>query len=259
MTAARYATILVEGYHDRAFLSGWLVARGWSDPGVKGRRRVAVTNPVTGKVVTGGRFAFESPTRSTFVELVPSHGDRTLLDGLGPLVERSTPGDPHEVVVVLDADGENLVEGVLRREAGVEDRLRRVDPGVTRSDGFWRCESGLEVSLVVWGCEAGPGPGVPRQQCLERVIAAALAEVYPDRAQAVEAWLGAAEVMPQPPIAKAFTWSHMAGWFADEGCEAFLRGVWGDPAIFDALSRLLDASQAARVVARLERATPSDV
>jgi hypothetical protein len=63
----RNVAIYVEGYHDRDFLSGWLLGRGWKDPGQRRGARESIVNPVTRTDVKGGRYGFQSPTGSTFV------------------------------------------------------------------------------------------------------------------------------------------------------------------------------------------------
>lgn len=237
----RNVAIYVEGYHDRDFLSGWLRHRGWKDPGQRARGRESVMNPVTAKDVKGGRFGFLSPTSSTFVEVIPSHGDEKLLDDVGRKVKRAVPPDPDEIVVVLDVDDSSLAAGSARREQSVYDRLLRSDARTTREGTTWRLHSGVSVQLALWACEAESRHGVPDAHTLERIVCAAVAEVYPERAVAVQEWL---DGRPAPPrsTAKAHSWSFMAGWYADLGCAAFLSSLWIDSSVAAALDALLATS-----------------
>lgn len=240
----RNVSIYVEGYHDRAFLRGWLVHRGWSDPGQRTRGRESIVNPVTGKDVRGGRFGFLSSGGSTFVEVIPKHGDGNLLDDLARLARRVAPPDPDELVIVLDVDvdGPDLVEGIARREQSVHDRLLRSDPGATREGSSWTLSAGVRARLALWTCEAEDCRGIPNAHTLERIVSSAIARVYPQRAAAVQAWLDGRPAPLPRSTAKEHSWSYMAGWYADLGCEAFLSNLWSDPLVATALEELLATS-----------------
>ncbi|MCX4246069.1 hypothetical protein [Paraliomyxa miuraensis] len=241
----RNVAIYVEGYHDRAFLKGWLLHRGWQVPGRrKSGRKHAIVNPVTEKEVEGGRFAFSSPHDSTFLELRPMHGDDLLLNEIGRLARRVTPPDPDEIVVVLDVDvdGTQLADGIARREQSVNARLLSGDPGTTRSGSSWALSSGVLVHLALWTCESEDCRGVPDAHTLERLVSTAIKSVHPERAEAVQAWLDARPAPPPRRTAKEHSWSYMAGWYADLGCDAFLSNVWDDPEIAAALENSLSTS-----------------
>lgn len=238
----RNVAIYVEGYHDRDFLSGWLLHRGWKDPGKrKSGREPNIVNPVTGKDVRGGRFGFLSPKESTFVEIVPGHGDGKLLDEIGRKARRVEPPDPDELVIVLDIDDSRLAEGAARREQSVDARLLRSDDHMTREGSVWTLSSGVVVRLALWACEAESCHGVPDAHTLERIVCAAIATAYPTRAAAVQAWLDGRPDVPSRS-AKAHSWSYMAGWFAELNCAKFLSNLWNDPKIAATLEELLAAS-----------------
>lgn len=236
----RNVTIQVEGYHDRAFLSGWLLHRGWTDPGKAPSSRVPVKNPVTGKRVTGGRYGFEAPGGSTFVEIVPNQGDASLLSILD--VKRLALPEPDELVVVLDVDDVDQVAGIARREQSFADRLARSGVEVTREGAAWRLASGVLVHLALWSCDGEDCEGVPARHTLERIICAAIARAHPQRASAVQAWLDGRPGSPPSRSPKEHSWSYMAGWHADLGCEAFLTNLWSDPEVSVVLDSLLSAS-----------------
>jgi hypothetical protein len=238
----RNVTIQVEGYHDRSFLSGWLLHRGWSDPGRVPSGRVPVRNPVTGKAVTGGRFAFVAASGSTFVEIAPNQGDTNLLGILDGLVKRLAPPEPDELIVVLDVDDEDRAGGIGRREQSVDDRLARSRVEVTRDGASWRLASGVRVHLALWSCDGEACDGVPARHTLERIICAAIARAHPTRASAVQGWLDGRPAMPPSPSPKEHSWSYMAGWYADHGCDAFLSNLWSDPNVATALDDLLSTS-----------------
>jgi hypothetical protein len=71
--------------------------------------------------------------------------------------------------------------------------------------------------------------------------------VYPERAGAVAAWLanlpGGAKDGP-----KEHAWSHMAGFYAENGCEGFCRLVWDDSKIATQLEQRLTMAGAWRTL-----------
>lgn len=238
----RNVTIFVEGYHDRAFLSGWLLRRSWKDPGQRARGREPVRNPVSNKLLTGGSFGFVSPSESTFVEIVPNHGDERMLDELGRRARHVAPPEPDELVVILDVDDVDRIGGAARREQSFGDRLNRGGVEVTREGASWRLGSGVLVHLALWSCDSGDCDGVPAQHTLERIICAAMARAHPQRATAVQAWLDGRPGSPLARSPKEHSWSYMAGWYADLGCEAFLTNLWSDHEVATALEGLLATS-----------------
>jgi hypothetical protein len=65
---------------------------------------------------------------------------------------------------------------------------------------------------------------------LDGLVAEAFSLAHVDRHAAVEAWLASRPTPPAP--SKEAMWSIMAGWFAAQGCEAFLQhGLWSDSAV----------------------------
>lgn len=71
-------------------------------------------------------------------------------------------------------------------------------------------------------------PALPAS--LDGLVAEAFSLAHVDRHAAVEAWLASRPTPPAP--SKEAMWSIMAGWFAEQGCEAFLQhGLWSDSAV----------------------------
>ena len=63
------SVVLCEGYHDRAFWTGWLQHLGCANPGQRqGSAEIRVKDP-WGDRVRGGEFAFHSATRLSFQSL----------------------------------------------------------------------------------------------------------------------------------------------------------------------------------------------
>jgi len=81
------------------------------------------------------------------------------------------------------------------------------------------------VSLVRWEASDAGRLGLPGKQCLERLVCAALVAAFPERGASVQTWL---DGRPNGPAAgpKEFAWSHMAGWYAEHGCQEFYSYLW---------------------------------
>ena len=106
------------------------------------------------------------------------------------------------------------------------------------------------VCLIRWEADDQVAAGLPNQQTLERLVCAALVAAYPDRGPAVQDWL---DSRPDAPAAgpKEFGWSHMAGWHADQGCEAFFRVLWKNQSVVTQLESRLRQCGAWRVAEAL--------
>ena len=226
MSGPSQRVILCEGFHDRAFLSGWLKRLGCHDA----RRGGGAALDPWGKRVQGGQFAFLSPDGG-FVRVVPCHGDRARIVGesVPVFLAQSAVNPVRDLVVVLDADtaaGEepplgptrDSLRSMLARE-GIEAR--------EGTGGAFETAGGTRIGSVLWWTAEAPSPALPDKQTLERLVSAALQDRFPERAGAIAAWL-AARPGAASASAKAHAWSHMAGWFADSGCDGFYEAVWSD-------------------------------
>ena len=124
-----------------------------------------------------------------------------------------------------------------------------LDPSATENEqgDFLLFEGRTTVSLVRWESADDATDGVPSQQSLERLVCGAVVAAYPDRGPAVQNWLDSRPGDP-PTGPKEFAWSHMAGWFAQQGCEAFFRVLWQkEPEVANQLESRLCQSGAWRV------------
>lgn len=229
MIPAAEAVICCEGYHDRAFWAGWLESLGCRS------QRMAPD----GRKVTGGQFGYGTPA-GRFIRVIPCHGDDYVLRVAQQLLRERETRPLRHLVINLDADcGADDADGARPRLDAVAARVRQADRRAKRlDDGAWRLTDGTRVTAVLWTIDEQPADGVPGQQCLERLVCAALAEVYPERARAVHAWLaGRPDADDHGP--KPHVWSFMAGWHADQGCDGFFRALWGNERLAEALRRRL--------------------
>lgn len=248
------SVVLTEGYHDRAFWSGWLEYLGCENLGRRLARthRIRVLDPWNVEVA-GGEFAFHSKSKR-FVRIVPCRGKDNLL----PLAESRLKDrvDRGLTRLVISADSDEPVVGTDSTQHGVsyhavETLARQFGDAKKDEYGDLLLNDGATVvSLVRWEASDGDRPGLPNRQTLERVVCASLVAAYPDRGSAVQRWLDSRADGPEP-ASKEFAWSHMAGWYADRGCEDFYRAVWSDSKVVAELEARLRESGAWRVVEAL--------
>lgn len=242
------SVVLCEGYLDRAFWAGWLEHLGCPKP-----KPGAVVRDPNKKRVAKGQFGYYSDS-DRFIRIVPCHGDsakilpqiRRRLDGrhIDPIARLVTCTDP-------DTSPDSGAETGLR----VEDLLREVrafdQEASENSVGDIELDGGKTVvSLVRWETGEGEADGIPAQQCLERLVCAAIVTVYPERGAAVHEWL-ASRPDPSNSDPKAHAWSYMAGWKASLGCEAFYHTLWDDPRLAKELASRLTSLGAWRIAAAL--------
>jgi len=81
---------------------------------------------------------------------------------------------------------------------------------------------------------------------------AALIAAYPERGSPVQDWLDARPDGP-PAGPKEFGWSHMAGWYAERGCQAFYSALWTDARVTQELEGRLRTAKLWMVAEELAR------
>ncbi len=256
------SVILCEGYHDRAFWAGWLEHLGCTDPGKRPGKsgRVPVVDP-WGDPVVGGHFGYHSKS-DKFVRVFHCDGKNNVLrearNRLSEERDRVTKapsrGRLARLVVGMDADvdahGASAKTGF--RDQDLRSLVGEFDSSATANDegDILVFQGTAVVSLVRWEASDALASGLPNQQTLERLVCAALVAAFPDRGPAVQDWL---DGRPDGPDAgpKEFAWSYMAGWYGEQGCEAFYKLLWEDDAIAGQLESLLRASGAWRLAEAL--------
>jgi hypothetical protein len=250
------SVILCEGYHDRAFWAGWLLHLGCVDPGKPNPghvRRGTIKDPWNDPV-EGGQYAFHSASKQ-FLRIQPCQGRSNVL----PIANRRLAQRASRAItlLVLNIDADTHADGTatatgLRQQDVLQFIRINTDPSASvNTAGEIEIDGGTtKVALVRWEASDPHSPSLPPQQTLERLVSAALIAAYPARAKAVQDWLAS---RPLPPRAdpKEHAWSHMAGWFAEHGCEAFYSNLWNDPAVVQALEARLRASEAFQVATAL--------
>ena len=245
--------LLCEGYHDRAFLTGWLQHLGCTDLGVMNASG-AVRVPVDpwGQTVKGGQFALQ--TRSgRFVRIVPCKGKTNVLRTARLRLGKREQEQLTRLVLCVDPDNNPTDPADAQtgmRPEDVERFVHTFDPNTQRSDEtseFVLDGGKTRLALIRWEAPADVLPGVPNQQTLERLVCLSLHRAFPERGVWVQRWL---DGRPAPTDAgsKAFVWSHMAGWYADHGCDYFFRHLWQEPPVAAQIETLLRQSGAWQVM-----------
>jgi hypothetical protein len=250
------SVVLCEGYHDRAFWAGWLLYLGCVDPGkpTPGHVRRGTIRDPWNDPVAGGHFAFHSLS-GKFVRIQRCQG-RT---NIRPAAERRLAQRASRAItrLVLNIDADTQADGTatstgLRQQDMLQFITSTIDPAaLLNADGEIEIDRGATmIALVRWETTDTHGPSPPPQQTLERLVTAALIAAYPTRAKAVQDWLAS---RPSPPSAnpKEHAWSHMAGWYAEHGCDAFYSNLWNDPAVVHQLESRLKAAGAWQIASAL--------
>lgn len=248
------SVILCEGFHDRAFWDGWLTFLGCNSDGFRpGTPGYPALDPWKDPV-RKGQFAYHSKTGG-FVRVRHCNGrSKILQEARIRLTQRATK---RLLRLVINVDVDTIAVGAgpgptgLRRQ-DVLHQVQQIDPSASMSaDGEIEVDAGAtKVALVRWEASDPPDPSLPNDQTLERLVCAAIIAAYPARANAVRDWLAS---RPQPPATnpKDHAWSHVAGWYAEHGCEAFYSNLWNDPRVVAELEARLKSSGAWQIAATL--------
>jgi hypothetical protein len=240
------SVIFCEGFHDRAFIKGWLHYLGCTDPGAPSpgvSTRGVVADPWGGKV-TRGRFAFHTP-RGHFVQVCPCGGKTNIVPLLRQRLKKHNTEPVRRIIAIEDSDLPATDAAGVATRGSVEAVVKDFDAAAAKNAlGEWQLYGGtVGVSLVLWDIADPPVDGVPNLQTLERLVSSAICAAHPGRGTAVQDWL-ASRPNPPPSGVKEFAWSHMAGWYASLGGEAFYSGLWDDPSIVAEMENRLRASGA---------------
>jgi hypothetical protein len=246
--------VLCEGYHDRAFWAGWLRHLGCSDQGFRPGTRGYPRPDPWGIPIRGGHFAYASLSNA-FLRVVSCGGRGNILrDAEARLRDRATKALLRLVINIdpdVSAAGTGSQTGL--RHQDVEHFVRqRIDPSATvNTAGEIEIDAGAtRIALVRWEVSDPPNPALPDQQTLERLVCSAMVAAYPARGQPVADWL-ASRPSPPPPNPKEHSWSYMAGWASEHGCEFFYSNLWNDAAIVGELETQLRATGAWQIAERL--------
>ncbi len=241
----RQHVILCEGFDDRAFWAGWLIYLGCQD---QGRRRPVYD--AWGEEVKNGKYLFTTRGASN-VLVDPVHGGSEVRATAMTYFRQHNTKPIGRMIVNIDSDAEGEGRTSSAREviAGI---VRDYDGGAVGDlDGPHSIDD-VEVWPVVWEClDSGEIPGIPRQQTLERLAAAAIVAAYAERGEPVQRWLEA-EPVEENTNHKNYGMSYFAKWYAQRhGHGDFYRALWRDEAVAEQLKARLTATGAWQLVEEL--------
>jgi hypothetical protein len=248
------SVILCEGYHDRAFWDGWLTSLGCTSDGFKPNTPGYPALDPWGDAGRGGQFGYRSRT-GQFVRVQPCNGRTGILPQARVRLRQRSTRTLIRIVVNVDVDvpAGGVAGGPTGlRQQDVLYQVQQIEPtAVVNAEGDIEVDGGAtKVALVRWETADPPGAGLPDEQTLERLVSAAIIAAYPPRAKAVFDWLSS---RPQAaaPGPKEHAWSYMAGWYAEQGCEAFYASIWADANIAKELELRLRGSGAWQIAERM--------
>ncbi len=265
-----YSIVLVEGVRDRAFWAGWLLQNGWQD--ARDRDKDNVARDPFGKSVSGdGKFAYYG-VNEAFVLVVPCLGESRIdakfehyVGVVYDKIQKESEVYTYRLIVCVDADIDDTqsemnptknrdavsllvgkAEAYILRKKG-EAEPKKILPVSPDANGNWSLfDSRCSVQVVRWQTDTPLAQGIPTKQTLERLVCSAICEAYPERLQEVALWLTDKSENP-----KAYAWSHMAGWYADHGCDDFYKEIWREEKVRPLLERKLNEIGAWEVFASL--------
>ena len=239
--------VLCEGYHDRAFWDGWLAHLGCSSTRYLPNAPGGQQKDPWGKPIGRGQYGYDSQT-GQFLRVVPCRGKQNVLPEARGLLKGRTTHPLKRLILNIDSDlpagSPPLAAAGLSRD-NVLAEVQHFDPAavLVANDEIALDAGATLVSLIRWEASDPPTDGLPAQQSLGRLLCAAIVAAYPARAGAVHQWL---MTRPVPPAVspKEHSWSYMAGWYAENGCDDFFRHVWRDPSIAAELYKRLSQTNA---------------
>ena len=244
------SVIICEGFHDRAFLKGWLEKLDWRSPSRSEGRTFCDSRGEAGRAGHFVLFRDRAGVRD-YVRIAPVTGDTNVLPVAGDLLLEDKPLDV--LICVLDSDQPRAsADPVASRLQAFTKRLGPPGTSAMRPDG-----GSVRLELLVW-CTAPsthPRVGLPATHTLELVAIDSIVAAYPARAAAVENFI-AAQPLADPTResagrAKEHAWAYMAKWSGSRGCDEFYQGIWDDAQIAAALEATLRSTSAWDVLASL--------
>lgn len=230
-------TIYCEGFQDRNFLAGLF-------------EEVLAFEALRGEG-TEGAFVFRLPGADIWIR--QCKGKSKAVRAFDAALREVDAMRPAGLVLCVDERDDDEAPTAKEALGSARDRLHAMvataiatepaleDSKFDRSTGLLRLKDGFDVRLasITWCCHDEETPNLPSRQNLERLITAGCCEAYPARGPAVRGWLDSRVEPPTdaPSVDKAFSWSHMAGWFPSPGGDEFFRALWRDPLTRAALCR----------------------
>jgi hypothetical protein len=210
--------VLIEGYHDRAFIQGLLekcfgcVEDRTAIPEIKWK--------------ANGVYKLRAKEKDgALISYGPVHGN-DFSKTLRAIASEAQRKPLDMVIVIRDTD---LEEGLTdeQKSAGYQTNLDLLFADAVKSGT--RC-----VSLL-WSSAEVSSNLLPQKQTLERLVCGAVKVAYPSRLNQVRAFLDSRSGTLPENKGKEEAMSLMAGWHSNAGPDPFYRLIWNDESIRTAL------------------------
>jgi hypothetical protein len=226
---SRLGMILVEGYEDRDFFGALLRSRFAANVLLPDAFAARVDRQ---PLNASHSFAIGAAT----IAVTPAKGKASVRSVLKTALKA---GGWDRILVCVDADVEH--DDVPEFLSGwLPNSTLAVEPIDTTPPKSWKV-NGVPVREVFWRVEGAAALAFPRQQTLERLIAAVVESTHPDRLRDVQQWLqGEARAAAS---VKAHHLARVAKWNAEDAGAIFQR-LWADPVFGYALVHQLQKSGA---------------
>ena len=229
--------ILCEGYHDRSFWSGMLQYLDWN-----------IMEKWQGK--KSRQYGFDDKDKTKSVVVTPCEGKSNIGPELFLKLRRLETNPINHLIVNIDPDGQEFTAQFCKdtirnaiQKAQQELKNQKKEPFESKEAGqhfqIKTQRGATQIHWVVWGTANSGGQNLPTQQTLERMICAAILEVYPDRAGPVNQFLTATPLPPGDTNPKSYAWSFMAKWAGESGCDRFYQALWEDEQVRESLKNIM--------------------
>ena len=201
-----------------------------------------------------GQFYFRTPSGNG-VRVVPCHGVKNIPESLERFLRQRNTSPFAKLVINVDADDnadKTANSASSLKPIAIENLVRAADANLqTTAEGTYAIDKGTaEIALIRWTAQDANISGIPNQQTLERLVCAAICTAYPQRGQHIQNFLNERHEPPKIGV-KEFAWTHMAGWYAEHGCDDFYRCLWDDARVAAELKARLQSSGAWQIAEAL--------
>ena len=188
-------------------------------------------DPWAKSVSGGGQFGYYTVSEK-FIRVVPCMGKDEIIPIVEDRLDRRLLERVEHMTLNFDSDlfaDKTLNPKALDALASVKGMLERKNiQFVLKGEREFVLDDGsTTLTVIQWSTDAPPTDILSNQQTLERLVCDALLKAHPDRLDTLTPWLASLPQKSRDEV-KTFAWSHMAGWHAGDGCEAFYSRLWED-------------------------------
>ncbi len=247
--------ILCEGYHDRAFWSGYLMHRHFKDQrGTKARQETREP----------GQYDYLSPKGGHAISVYPCRGKDNIKNALTVKLAGLATDPKDQIIVSVDHDGDSLPIGCepdwtlgnLCHDLNASKDKNGEAKAIETKDGApphisYSSKDGQSTLIYLIQWSAGESSiDYIHVQTLERMVCAAFKLAYANREPPVLNFMESRGDGAPEADGKAYACAHLAGWYGQSASlENLCREIWRDESMSKAL---LEVLQQANILPILE-------